>query len=249
MRAVGQYALALGHWVFGAETLALAHLYMGIDALTPLAVAREAEKLGIEVDELAKPYGITEKRTAVRKTLIAAHVRRTILFQGDAETHRRAKDASDGFEHGYRDFAEIRTDARAARDMTARYLREAVLDLGGVRNDVRDQLLSKPFDQPIRGFLDRYLWGRLVDDSDDLAPADREYPIIEWSSRLKEFKISDDGRRFTVTPEETFVGRFADGVRFEQSGFEIWGPASATVDLPQKLEAEEVRRSEGQATD
>lgn len=231
MRAVAQYGAALSHWMLGHETMALAHLYMGVDALTPLAVKREAERIGGSQDDLASHWGITERRRAVRRTLTAAAARRDILFKGDDATHRRAKAASDAFEHGYGDFAAIRADALAARDATARFLREAILDLGGVDATTQARLLGQPFNEPMRSFLTRYMWGRLVADTDELAPPGAEYPILEWSSRLTAFSRNED-RTYSMTPEETITARLAEGVQFQPTGYEVWGPTSATPNSP-----------------
>ena len=45
-RAVSQYQIALSHWTVSGRPLALAHLYMALEALGPVAERAERERLG-----------------------------------------------------------------------------------------------------------------------------------------------------------------------------------------------------------
>lgn len=52
-RAISQYHLALSHWRLGHEALAFAHLYMGMEALTKVAVRDWCQREGLTEEELA----------------------------------------------------------------------------------------------------------------------------------------------------------------------------------------------------
>jgi hypothetical protein len=236
-RAIAQYARAVEHSSFGQETLALAHLYMGMEALTPVALTRQCEQDRVEPDELAAKWRINERRAHVRRTQLDAEVRRRILFQGDSDTLRDAKKASDGFEHGFLDFEVVLAHARDSWLKTSEYLRAAILDLSGVDAETQKTLVSPPFDSPLRSHITRYFWGRLVGETNDLAAPGQEYPIFRWVSALKEFRRSHDGKNFTMTPEETLQARFHELLRFETDGFEIWGPATAVPEIPTEPDA------------
>ena len=57
-RALQQYELALRHWYFGGEWLALSHLYMAVEALTKAVIGRECAKRGIDEPTLARQNNI-----------------------------------------------------------------------------------------------------------------------------------------------------------------------------------------------
>lgn len=236
-RAIQQYAMALGHWKMGHETMALAHLYIGMEALTPVAVRRERERQGADDDALAKAYGIDERRKGARAGKLHSEIRRQVLFRGDDEAASKARQASDGFEHGFLDFVKVRGLAQEVRDRTAKYLRTAILKLGDVDTETRNKLEAAPFDTPLRSFLSRYMWGTLLGEAEDMAAPDQAYPVITWRSRLKEFRREPDGR-YTVTPEETMTMKFSDALRYRRDRFEIWGPEGVPA-VPGEFQVED----------
>ena len=222
-RAIQQYAMALGHWKMGHETMALAHLYIGMEALTPVAVRRERERLDVGDEGLAQAYGIAERRRGARATKLHSVVRREVLFRGDDEAASKAREASDGFEHGFLDFVKIRGLAQEVRDRTAQYLRAAIFDLADTDAEIRDTLNAPPFDVPLRSFLSRYMWGTLLGEATDMAAPDQAYPLITWGSRLKAFRREPDGL-YSVTPEETMTMKFSDALQYRRDRYEVWGP-------------------------
>jgi hypothetical protein len=223
-RAMGQYALALSHWVRGQETLALAFLYIGMETLVPVALERERARLGMTVEELTQAWGITDNRAAVRRNALHGAIRQRVLFRGDSALAAQAKRASDGFEHGFLDFAAVRSLAEQARDDTARLLRQAILELAEVPTEHVETLLSPPRDVPLHSFVTRYIWGTILGEGDDLAPPARQYPILDWRARTATYKRNDDGT-VTTSPEETMTVRFAEGFAFRRRRYEVWGPA------------------------
>jgi hypothetical protein len=242
-RAIAQYAMALGHWKMGHETMALAHLYIGMEALTPAALRRERDRTSLDNDALAVHYGIEERRQGSRITKLHAAVRRQGLFQGDDEATTKAREASDGFEHGFLDFAKVRTLAAEVRDRAARYLRAAVLDISEVDAAVRATLEAPPYDKPLRSFISRYMWGTLLGEAEDMAAPDQAYPGLKWSSRLKEFRREEDGT-YTVTPEETMTMSFNEALSYRRDRFEIWGPEGVRVETREIVIEDENERAD-----
>jgi hypothetical protein len=222
-RAMGQYALALSHWLRGQETLALAFLYIGMETLVPVALERECARLGLTVDELMQSWGITDNPAAVRRNELNGAIRQRVLFRGNSALAAQAKRASDGFEHGFLDFAAMRSLAVQARDETARLLRRAILECADVPTEHTEKLLSPPFDVPLHSFVTRYIWGTILGDGDDPAPPDKKYPSLEWRARLGAYKRHEDDT-VTFTPEETPTVRFAEGFAFRPRRYEAWGP-------------------------
>ena len=218
-RAIAQYALALGHWRYGHEILAVAHLFIASEALTPIALATELERTWLDREGLAKRWSIEPRA-------LDAEVRRRLIFQGDSAIYTSAKKASDGFEHGFLDFDRVRQLSRDVRDSAATYVRTAIFKYSSLEQPLRATLESSPRDIPMRSHLTRYFWGDFLGEAADLAQRDLEYPHFEWTSRLKAFKRT--GRVVTFTPEETPVGRFSDAVQFRPARLEVWGPNGVT---------------------
>ena len=120
-------------------------------------------------------------------------VRHRLLFRGNQEYFNKAKQASDGFEHGFLDFSKIRTHARETRDTVAEYLRSAILDLTGddegkivaVRGGRICNVLGEfPVVKAFRGFL--------LGEGPRLAAEGQEYPMLAWKSKIKAFRRTDD---------------------------------------------------------
>jgi hypothetical protein len=216
IRAVEQYRLALLEWRPGREILALAHLWMGMEALTKVALRRELAREGVtQAQELADAWGIDLRA-------LDGEVRRRVLFRGDASTAKKAKEASDGFEHGFLPYAVIRPLAQEARDLTATYLREAIFDLSDVPEMTARTLLGPEFASPIHPWVVRYMRGEFIGETDDLAAPDQEYPIFTWSSKLKSHRKADGGG-FELELDEEMTARFNERVRFQRNSFEVWG--------------------------
>jgi hypothetical protein len=215
-RAIGQYALALSHWRFGHEIRAVAHLYIAGEALTPIAIRTECERLGTDRDGLADAWGLESPRH------LDAEARKRLIFRGDDATYRNARHASDGFEYSFLEFAQVRELSRDVRDATATYIREAIIDLAGTTESVRARLLKLPRSTPVRSFLTRYLWAELVGESAAMAIEGEEYPGFLWTSRLKEVEL--DGRKLNVTPDETITARFNSALQCRSLRIEMFGP-------------------------
>jgi hypothetical protein len=109
-RAAEQYRMALSNWLRGQEALAIGHLWMAVEALTKVALRRECGASGLTKAALAESWGIQLRE-------LDGEVRRRLIFQGDAESARKAREASDGLEHAYLDFGEVRDLAVVTTEM------------------------------------------------------------------------------------------------------------------------------------
>lgn len=92
-RAATQYSVALTHWRPGHQLLAVAHLWMGIEAVTPVALRRELAARSITRDQLLNEWSVEPRK-------LDAEVRRRILFRGDDAAYRAALDAATGLSTG-----------------------------------------------------------------------------------------------------------------------------------------------------
>jgi hypothetical protein len=226
-RSISQYALALRHWRWGHETLATAYLYIGIETLTRAVIRSRLDTSGITEEEFARNLGIDPSSLGPRDSLskaIEVAVRKHLLFHGDEHCYRAAKLASDGFEHGFMPFDEIRNKARVVRDKTAACLRKAILDLVAPKEEYRDILLATPYNAPLGNWpVIKYIRGQLLGDSGDLAAETNEYPIMSLRSTIKSVEVSESGE-YVIQFDETTTARLANGISFQPKSFEIWKP-------------------------
>jgi hypothetical protein len=219
-RATAYYAHALEQWRPGTELSALAHVYMGMEAMTPVELRAELEARGYSRDELCVAWGIDLKR-------LDPTVRERLIFQGDSATYKKAKDASDGYEHAYRPFPELHSDAKDVLLKAASYLRQTIvkrLQLGPV---MEAEALAPPYDTPFHLHFAKYLRGKLLEVGEDPAAEGELYPFMVWSSKVSEIKTPEDqdpGIRFT----DTITVRVAAGVKFQGTSVEVWGPAKSS---------------------
>ena len=217
-RATGQYALALSYWRPNLETLALAHLYMGMEALTPVAVRREANRRGVSESELQSTLGCDDGFA------LAAQIRKTVLFASDEQVYREARRASDAFEHGFENFDVIRDRAIRARDRTACLLRKAIIESSDVDPSICTRLLEPPYDTPKEWFgYKRYFRGKLLAERDELAAPDKQYPMLVLRQAMKRFERQADGR-YEVDIETNLKALLGEGVQLKPGTIEMWGP-------------------------
>lgn len=229
MRAVAQYNMALRNWRFGKETLATAHMYMGIEALVKAVTRASIESENSNEDVFARKLGIDIEKVKLDpckhlSTELQAVVRKDIIFKRDYDTHRESKRASDGFEHGFLPFDEIRNHAVKVRDKTALYLREAIINLIGLDESSQKILLTSPFDEPMGHWpVVKYIRGQLVGDSEKLAAENRPYPIFTWKSKISSVDVNDEGE-YIARFDDNFTAFFGDGIDFQRHSIEVWKP-------------------------
>ena len=227
VRAISQYSLALRHWRWGHETLAIAHLYIGMETLTKAVIRSRLAASHINQEQFALGLGIDLDNLAPNVSLseaIDVAVRKHFLFQGDDQCYKDAKAASDGFEHGFMPFDEIRNKARAVRDKTATYIRKAILDIVGIENKYRDIFLATPYDIPLGNWpVVKYVRGQLVGDSDKLAAKGYKYPIMSWRPAIKSVDFSESGQ-YDIKFEENLRAHLGNGISFQIKSSEVWMP-------------------------
>lgn len=210
IRAVTQYSDALQYWKPGSELYALAHLYMGVEGITEVVTRSEVSKRNLRNKaELARAVMDPHKRPVLLKIadwlyrLKTEHVppapldlwvRREMIFQGDRETFKTARTASNNLEHGLAQHEEVHQLAVKCVTKSASYLRGTILDLLPLSKADRDALNGEPYGSPAntRGF-DRQIIGAIDSETDDVAAADQAYPYILWKVDLKEFSVAENG--------------------------------------------------------
>jgi hypothetical protein len=217
-RSVSQYQIALDSWKMGQETFALAHLWMGVEALTKVVVRTEMTKLGLNTEvALAELLNIDIKQ-------LDSTIRRKHILLNDEDAYTQAKAASDGFEHGYLDFGKIRSHASAVRERVATSFRNIIIEIISAPNNVNDILRAPLFNKPVGAFtIVKYLRGKLLGDSDKLGAGDNPYPFVRWKSGIKSCKPGANGG-IDYTLDDTLTMEFHDDIKFSAGGFEAWKP-------------------------
>jgi hypothetical protein len=225
-RAIGQYAVALSHWRPGHEIFALAHLYMGMEALTKVAVRQLVESEGCNTEQqlIERLEGVDDGHQ------LEVHARRSILFGGELDLYRDARKASDDFEHGMANFDVIHQRAVAVRDRTAHLLRRAIVSSSGVAEPHATSLLSSPHDEPKEwwGYA-RHVRAKIVSETptagttEALAQHDKQYPMLTLKQRLTRFD-QQSASRYEIDIETEATALLADGLKFEVSQIQVLGP-------------------------
>jgi hypothetical protein len=219
LRGANQYSIALQSWRLGQETLSLAHLWMATEAITKVRVRDECEARGVTEPDLAVALGI--EREQYRGDRLEQAVRRDLLLKGDSEAYSKAREASDGFEHGYMNYSKIRELSRDVRHRMARYVRTAILEMCGLDNPIFNKLKNDPFDKPLGHWpIIRYLQGKLVGSGEVLAAPGNTYPFIKWNSSFKSAKW--EGGKYNIEISENLIPQLAEGIRFQGRSIEAW---------------------------
>jgi hypothetical protein len=151
-----------------------------------------------------------------------SEVRRRLIFKGDEECFRKAREVSDGFEHGYSDFSDMRKPAHEVIVKTAEYLRRAIIEFVGIEPSMVERALGPNYNTP-RGPLNlvRYMRGTLIGKPEQLAAKDQQYPLLEWHTKLKTVQIGENGE-YRFGQDQSFTTKIGEDVKFLPARFEVW---------------------------
>ena len=122
-RAVGLYREALKHWTPETELLAGEYLWMATEALSRGVVEAEATQRAITPQNLAQLHGVSGPPA------LYARAREQTIFKGDAAIVSTLQQASDGFEHGYRDLDAVREMLHPILLEVTKRVRQALIEV------------------------------------------------------------------------------------------------------------------------
>lgn len=212
-RTISQYNLALANWSLRKRPLALAHLYMALEALAPVWEERLRVQGGYATSrDFADSRGVDVSRSNWNDVHLG-WIRRDEICRGDKAAYDDARAASNGFEHGFMAYAEIRAAAEQHSSAMLGYLRDGVIGLLDLPAEVASELSVKaPVDiSPMVPRIEGEMVGQ-VKDPTALALPDYPFPFAEFSMTLD--SVSLVGDRFRISPRSNFTIQFAPGVRF-----------------------------------
>lgn len=240
IRAANQYRFAIDNWRAGTEALALAHCWMAIEALTKVQISRLHVEHGTDSNESLASL------LSIKIEDLDATVRKRFLLNGDIECYRKAKKASDGFEHGFLEFEEISANAADVAERLAKYVRSAIFSLSGLSQQMTDNLLSEPYDSPLGTWpLLKFITGKLIGSSSDIAPNGQAYPFMRWRSTVESCSFDPPGR-MNVKIKDSLTAELGEGVSFRLSSVQVWRGGSG-VNLDSKIASKMPSRVTGVA--
>ncbi len=220
-RALRQYELALRQWYVGGEWLALNHLWIAAENLSKAVIRKIVSERGTTEEDFAHEYNlVTDDPKQPRwRDLLAARAREAIIFAGDTDTYKTAKDASDGLEHGIWELDKIAAHALKSADKTFGYIRQTIATLLGLNPEVVAELMEiKPKDVQSQRKVAR---GRLLGAVADPAMEGELYPRLEWTSGID--SVVREGSTFQMRQKDRMTIRTHPDVGFRMERLEVHG--------------------------
>jgi hypothetical protein len=150
-RAINGYRDALGYWTPETELLAGEFLYVVAETLSRYAF--DQWKLdpvnAAKIESLRKLKGKTKKR---REDTLRRGILRDAIFAGDSAAFAALEKASNGFEHGYMEIADIVGLLEPVVETCFAHVRRALLSALGVEEPWMKRLLTADYEEP-RGLV------------------------------------------------------------------------------------------------
>ncbi len=184
-RAVANYREALRHWRSGDALMAVEHLQIAAETMTPLCTARVVKASGKTREAYAAELGFDASRGNL-ESFLASQVRLKEIYDGDNALRRDVENASNGFEHGFKNFGEAKALAEDSRDRAARLIRAALLREVGLDAPAVQALTSGTFEVPLGLVPIQHLWRGTLEVGDEglLNPGEPPLVLKDWNMRI-----------------------------------------------------------------
>ncbi|MFZ5557224.1 MAG: ComEA family DNA-binding protein [Pseudomonadota bacterium] len=213
--SVVHYSHALQYWRPGHDTLALSHLWKGVEALTPIVLDAYIEKRGGTRDQLIDEWGIDRKA-------LTSEARRRLIFFGDSDTYKKAHSARIGYEHGFENLSAIFSKSQSVTERVASFLRKAILETLALDHGVRETLLALPYSKALALHLAEYMRGLLLTPRGVLGPPHGLYPDIRWVKVFRDGVAESLDRDAVEQANQVTICGGPDGMRVANLNFEAW---------------------------
>jgi hypothetical protein len=228
-RTLFQYDLALRNWQLGSEYQSLDHLWIAAENIVGLLLDRRVGSN--DPKEFARTLGITVDRKRPGdpnprwKQALTSWALLQLAFEGDRNAYDAARDATNGYEHGYVDLNDVQRQAVEATPVVFSHVRRSIADVLALTGEYRDWLLGRvPVDvASTRKIIRGKLLGDVADPTHLSAPRE-EYPILRWRTRLSSF--ARDGDDFNASFTERMTVTVAEGIQFQGRAIEARGRPS-----------------------
>jgi hypothetical protein len=237
-RAANAYHHALQEWDPGAEIPAMSHLWTVVEALTPIVRRRYMQAESLTRDQLLARWGIELND-------LDPEVRRRLLFQGDDACYSTAREARNALLHGYDPLWEVREGSLEVRDLTASYVRQALIGSVDLGEANREALLARPYDRPFHWAVETFVFGRMLGDVENPARSGDVYPRVDWWLQRTELPPDAEGDA-RVDFNVGVAPQLADGMSFVLDRVQLMLPRDdenrAEVDLAEPPASEDDAR-------
>jgi len=212
-RGVSSYVAALRSWRKGHEPIALAFLYMAMEALTVIARKPLFEQHG-GVEGLAAAWDIDKKQ-------VDGEIRKRVLFAGNVELYRKAKLASDSMEHGFGTMEAIADIAEQQVEELAELVRTYLVHELFPPGTLRKVLLSPAFKKPLGCVPARLLLrGTLQGNAPELRHPN-QHPSIQFRAGPASVQQADGADWEVLWDYSDMVPALAAGVSFIPGALEV----------------------------
>jgi hypothetical protein len=145
-----------------------------------------------------------------------------LAFGGDRGAYDAARNATNGYEHGYLDLNDVQRQAVEATPVVFSHVRRSIADVLGLTGEYRDWLMGQaPLDvASTRRIIRGKLLGEVADPTRLAAPG-QAYPILRWRTRLSKFVR--DGDDFNASFTERMTVTVAEEIGFQGQAIEARG--------------------------
>lgn len=232
LRVCAFYREALGHLTPGDEAMCVLHLWLAVEAMTPVALAVASRETGSDRPALARRWGVGDGGDANGLVPgLDGEARRRLVFHGDATCQRLTAAASDGLRQGSKDLEAVRRLAmRALAAGAAGHVRRAILECARPGPEVVAALTAASHAVPrAHTPYSRWVRGTISGGLDPVGENGTDPPGLRWSGQLASVREREDGV-FAVTGADPPVEQREGGpsIRVAQSG--AWGPETDIVE-------------------
>lgn len=240
IRAITQYNQALIRWAGGNELLCVSHIFMGAEALKIASLRMHLEELKISKEELADLWGFSPTRDRTIGYFLDQQSRMRLVFHGDALHHDIARSVSDKFEHGLANGGALFKDAREALVPSASHLRRSIIEISGIEECHKNELLGKNFERP-RGLgdLEQYFRSTLVGEGDLVGIDGWPHPCWDWKHSIKSVSVDEESWVFSYTPDTKITARIPEGFVFRGGSLEVWDGGQFTPKSAGELKSDD----------
>lgn len=163
-RAIEYYAIGLQYLTPDTMALAVMHLFIAAENLKLLAIQR----CGIAVDELAERQRMAMKLEPFRdekdkRRAAENYCRDQFVFHGDHNAHRSAISISDGIEHGFANFGEVKALAGECALAVAHHVRHAIVELANLGPQHAARLCDSKYDTPFASYPTVHIFADILE--------------------------------------------------------------------------------------
>jgi hypothetical protein len=175
--------------------MAVEHLQIAAETMTPLSTARVVRASGGTREAYAADLGF-DSSTGNLESFLASRVRLEEIYGGDNPLRREVENASNGFEHGFKDFGEAKALAESSRDRAAHLIRKALLREVGLDQAAVEALMSGTSEVPLGLVPIQHLWRGTLDVGDErmLNPGEPPLVLKDWRMKITASKEEASGQ-------------------------------------------------------